>query len=70
MNIINLVLCLATMEEVQVLGNDFQFMLYQDKVLFSPFRKDKWLLRHREIGKDYIVNQYVLDITKIGEYII
>jgi hypothetical protein len=70
MNIINLALDLLTMEEVQVLGNDFQFMLYQDKLLFSPFRKDKWLLRHIEIGKDYIINQYVLDITKIGEYII
>jgi hypothetical protein len=70
MNIINLALDLLTMEEVQLLGNDFNFMLYQDKLLFSPFRRDQWLLRYREIGKDYIVNQYVLDITKIGEYII
>ena len=69
-NIINLALCLATMEEVEILGNDFQFMIYQDKLIFSPFKKDKWILKHKEIGKDYIINQYVLDISKIEEYVI
>ena len=69
-NIINLALCLATMEEVEILGDNFQFMIYQNKLIFSLFKKDKWILRNTEIGKDYIINQYVLDITKIGEYAI
>ena len=69
-NIINLALDLATMEEVEILGDDFQFMIFQDTLVNSPFKKEKWILKYQEIGKDFIINQYVLDLTKIENYVI
>ncbi len=69
-NIINLALDLATMEEVEILGDDFQFMIFQDTLVNSPFKKDFWLLKYEEIGKDFVIRQYVLDISKIGSYVI
>lgn len=69
-NIINLALDLATMEEVEILGDDFQFMIFQDTLVCSPFKKEKWILKHQEIGQDFIINQYVLDLSKIEEYVI
>lgn len=67
-NVINLALDVNLMEEVELLGVDFQFMIIEDKLIFSPFRKDKWMLKDREEGKDYVVNQYVLNVNKLGDY--
>lgn len=69
-NIINLALDFVTMEEVELLGDNFQFMIYQNTLVSSPFKKEKWILKYQEIGKDFIINQYVLDLSKIEEYVI
>jgi hypothetical protein len=66
-NIINLILDVENMEEAEIFGFNFQFIMINEKFTFNPYPLKYLKLKHQEIGNDYIVNQWVVDNAKIQE---